>query len=74
MSKLTVRILTAVITFCVGVAVTTAWVFSRAEVPPIAPIKLGSDQPTMEMVFVLDTTGSMGRAAFRSETTDLGNC
>ena len=60
MNKLTVRILTAVITFCIGVAVTTAWVFSRTEVPPIAPVKLSSDRPTMEMVFVLDTTGSMG--------------
>lgn len=60
MSKLTVRILTAVITFSLGVAIATAWVFNRIEEPPIAPVELGSGGPTMEMVFVLDTTGSMG--------------
>ncbi len=60
MSKLTVRVLTAVITFSIGVAVATAWVFNRSEEPRIAPVELGSDAPTMEMVFVLDTTGSMG--------------
>ena len=60
MSKLTVRILTAVITFSIGVAIATAWVFNSTEEPPIAPVELRSDGPTMEMVFVLDTTGSMG--------------
>ena len=60
MSKLTVRILTAVITFSIGVAIATAWVFNRTEEPAIAPVELRSDGPTMEMVFVLDTTGSMG--------------
>ncbi|HKR11166.1 MAG TPA: vWA domain-containing protein [Pyrinomonadaceae bacterium] len=60
MSKLTVRILTAVITFSIGVAVATAWVFNRSEEPPITPVELNLNQPTMEMVFVLDTTGSMG--------------
>lgn len=60
MSKLTVRILTAVITFSIGVAVATAWVLNGSEEPSIAPVELGSNRPTMEMVFVLDTTGSMG--------------
>ena len=60
MSKLTARILTAVITFSIGVAVATAWVFKGIEEPPIAPVELSSAGPTMEMVFVLDTTGSMG--------------
>lgn len=60
MSKFTVRILTAVFTFTIGVAVATAWVFNRTEEPPIAPVGLTADGPTMEMVFVLDTTGSMG--------------
>jgi Mg-chelatase subunit ChlD len=60
MSKLTVRILTAVITFCIGVAIATAWVFNRNDEPGIAPVELRSALPTMEMVFVLDTTGSMG--------------
>src|SRR5829696_1400599 len=59
MSKLTVRILTAVITFSIGVAIATAWVFNDIEEPRIAPVELRSDA-TMEMVFVLDTTGSMG--------------
>ena len=60
MSKFTVRILTAVITFAIGVAIATAWVFDRTEEPTIAPVQLSSDGPVMEMVFVLDTTGSMG--------------
>ncbi len=71
MTKFTVRILTAVITFAIGVAITTAWVFNHTEEPTIPPVEVGSDGPTilpevhsdgpiMEMVFVLDTTGSMG--------------
>jgi hypothetical protein len=60
MSKFTVRILTAVLTFTIGIAVATAWVFDHTEEPRIAPVELGSNGPTMEMVFVLDTTGSMG--------------
>src|SRR5688572_29076956 len=60
MSKFTVRILTAVFTFTIGVAIATAWVFNRSEEPGIVPVELSSNGPTMEMVFVLDTTGSMG--------------
>ena len=60
MSKFTVRILTAVITFAIGVAIATAWVFDRTGEPTIAPVQLNSNGPAMEMVFVLDTTGSMG--------------
>ena len=60
MSKFTVRILTAVVTFAIGVALTTAWVFDRAEQPTIAPVQLSSGGTAMEMVFVLDTTASMG--------------
>ncbi|HEU4511364.1 MAG TPA: vWA domain-containing protein [Pyrinomonadaceae bacterium] len=60
MRKFTVRILTAVLTFSVGVAIATAWVFNRTEEPAIPPVELNSDGATMEMVFVLDTTGSMG--------------
>jgi len=60
MSKFTVRILTAVITFAIGVAIATALVFDRTEEPTIAPVQLSSNGPAMEMVFVLDTTGSMG--------------
>src|SRR5215208_2500996 len=60
MSKFTVRILTAVFTFTIGVAIATAWVFNHTEEPGMAPVALSSDRPAMEMVFVLDTTGSMG--------------
>ena len=60
MMKFTVRILTAVITFAIGVAIATAWVFNRTEEPRIEPVDLGPNGSTMEMVFVLDTTGSMG--------------
>ena len=60
MTKFTVRILTAVLTFAIGVAIATAWVFDRTEEPTIAPVQLSSNRQAMEMVFVLDTTGSMG--------------
>lgn len=60
MTKFTVRIITAVITFTIGVAIATAWVFNRTEEPRIAPVALRSNGPAMEMVFVLDTTASMG--------------
>ena len=60
MTKFTVRILTAVLTFAIGVAIATAWVFDRTEEPTIAPVQLSSNGQAMEMVFVLDTTGSMG--------------
>jgi Mg-chelatase subunit ChlD len=60
MTKFTVRILTAVITFAIGVAIATAWVFDKTEEPTIAPVELSANGRAMEMVFVLDTTGSMG--------------
>jgi len=61
MTKFTVRILTALITFTVGIAIATAWVFDHTEEPTITPVPLTtSGSTTMEMVFVLDTTGSMG--------------
>jgi Mg-chelatase subunit ChlD len=60
MTKLTVRILTAVITFTIGIAIATAWVFKPTAEPTITPVPLSSGGAGMEMVFVLDTTGSMG--------------
>jgi Mg-chelatase subunit ChlD len=60
MSKFAVRILTAVFTFTIGIAIATAWVINRTEEPTITPVELNAGGPTMEMVFVLDTTGSMG--------------
>lgn len=59
MNSLTIRILTGVITFVVGVGVATALVFNRKN-PQINPIAVSTNQATLEMVFVLDTTGSMG--------------
>lgn len=59
MNSLTLRIMTAVITFFIGVGVATAWVFNSRE-PTIEPLDLTTESATLEMVFVLDTTGSMG--------------
>jgi len=59
MNSLAVRILTGFITFIVGVAVATALVFNHKS-PQIAPVNLSTNDRTLEMVFVLDTTGSMG--------------
>ena len=57
MNKLSVKILTAVLTFIVGVAVASLWLTRPAE-PPIAPVNTTAPA-RLEMVFVLDTTGSM---------------
>jgi Mg-chelatase subunit ChlD len=59
MNSLAVRILTGLATFIVGVAVATTLVFNHKS-PQIAPVNLANNDRTLEMVFVLDTTGSMG--------------
>lgn len=59
MNSLTFRIAAAFLTFVVGVGVATAWAFNRKE-PNIEPVELSAAGSTLEMVFVLDTTGSMG--------------
>lgn len=59
MKSLPIKILTALITFTLGVAVTSLWLSSWVS-PAIAPITLESPAPArLEIVFVLDTTGSM---------------
>ena len=64
MNALPFRISTALLTFLIGISVATAWVLGTRE-PTIQPVPLDSSQPaspgtSLEMVFVLDTTGSMG--------------
>ena len=59
MNSLMFRISTAVLTFLVGLGVAAAWVLNRKE-PTIDPVDLSTNSSTLEMVFVLDTTGSMG--------------
>ena len=64
MNSLMFRITTASLTFLIGVGITTAWVLNAREpvIPPLATDTLAatSTSATLEMVFVLDTTGSMG--------------
>ena len=58
MKKLSVRLLVATLTFLVGVAVASLWLIRKTAEPTIAPVTTVA--PTrLEMVFVLDTTGSM---------------
>lgn len=63
MNSLMLRTATAVLTFVIGVGVATTLVLNRS-VPSIEPLDLSSSPTsatsTLEMVFVLDTTGSMG--------------
>jgi Mg-chelatase subunit ChlD len=58
-NSLAIRIFTAIATFVIGVAVASVLVFDRKSAQ-IAPVKLSRNAPALEMVFVLDTTGSMG--------------
>ena len=62
MNSLTFRITTALLTFVIGVAVATAWVFDSRKpvIQPVSLLETGNDDSSLEMVFVLDTTGSMG--------------
>lgn len=59
MNSLSFRISTALLTFLVGVSVATAWVYNSRQ-PHIDPVPLDNSEAGLEMVFVLDTTGSMG--------------
>ena len=66
MKGLTFRTTTALVTFVVGLSVAMAWgLHSRPLVmpPPVAlpsEVTNAADAPALEMVFVIDTTGSMG--------------
>jgi uncharacterized protein YegL len=60
MNSLSVRILTAVITFAIGVSVASLWLTRWTSNPVIAPVSTDIPAARLEMVFVLDTTGSMG--------------
>jgi Mg-chelatase subunit ChlD len=62
MKRLSLRIAAALLTFTVGVGATVALVRNtRVEQPPAPPVAVsGGDEQGLEMVFVLDTTGSMG--------------
>src|SRR5690348_11709452 len=64
MKSLSVRILTALITFTIGVGIASLWLtrwrLNPEIVPVIAPVTTEAPAARLEMVFVLDTTGSMG--------------
>jgi len=64
MNSLVFRTTTAVLTFVIGISIASAWVFTDRG-PTIDPVNIGDSgkprsSPALEMVFVLDTTGSMG--------------
>jgi Mg-chelatase subunit ChlD len=62
MKRLFFRLSTAILTFVLGMGMVSALVTSRAGLPPNEPpVADGAKgEKTLEMVFVLDTTGSMG--------------
>jgi Mg-chelatase subunit ChlD len=62
MKRLSLRIAAALLTFTVGVGATVALVRqARVEKPSVPPVAgSGNNEQALEMVFVLDTTGSMG--------------
>ena len=59
MDSLPVKIVTAILTFAIGVAVAGVWLTRWFE-PTIEPVAIQQPPARLEMVFVLDTTGSMG--------------
>lgn len=59
MNSLPVKILTAILTFAIGVGVASLWL-TRWFNPVIEPVSIQQPAARLEMVFVLDTTGSMG--------------
>jgi Mg-chelatase subunit ChlD len=58
-NSLAIRIFTGIATFVIGVAVASLFVFNHQQAQ-IAPVELADNSQALEMVFVLDTTGSMG--------------
>lgn len=63
MKKLSINTIIAILTFCLGIGMTSLWlIYATAEnssaIPPIN--NNDKNKKTLEMVFVLDTTGSMG--------------
>lgn len=63
MHSLIFRTTAAAFTFLIGISVAAAWVFHDHD-PRIEPVNISDSRkttpaPTLEMVFVLDTTGSM---------------
>lgn len=66
MKKISLNTMTAVLTFCIGLGVASLWlIYANAQDSnAIPPVKVNNNNPTkkktLEMVFVLDTTGSMG--------------
>jgi uncharacterized protein YegL len=60
MNSLPIKILTAIITFAIGVGVASVWLTTWWSNPAIAPVPVTAPVSRLEMVFVLDTTGSMG--------------
>jgi Mg-chelatase subunit ChlD len=59
MNSLPVRILAAVLTFTVGVGVANLWLTTNIN-PVVCRFPAGTRPARLEMVFVIDTTGSMG--------------
>ena len=59
MKSLPIKILTALITFTLGVVIASLWLSSWVSPSNIEPIALNTQPARLEMVFVLDTTGSM---------------
>ena len=59
MHSLPARILAAVITFTLGVAIASLWLANANPIPAIDPLPPPPPATRLEMVFVLDTTSSM---------------
>jgi Mg-chelatase subunit ChlD len=60
MNSLPVRILAAVLTFIVGVGLANLWLTTPTINPVVCEFPAGVRAARLEMVFVIDTTGSMG--------------
>src|SRR5689334_10790655 len=60
MNSLPVRILAAVLTFTLGVGLANLWLTTLSINPVVCRFPTGTRPAQLEMVFVIDTTGSMG--------------
>ncbi|HEV2764625.1 MAG TPA: VWA domain-containing protein [Pyrinomonadaceae bacterium] len=67
MKRLSLRVVAALFTFAFGIYASALWVSGLGQTvqvapPPMPPVVAAppSERPTLEMVFVIDTTGSMG--------------
>ena len=73
MNSLLVKILIAIITFVLGVAISNLWLGISNQSPSICPLPAEPPAARLEMVFVVDTTRSIAPGLYSAFYDDHQN-